>query len=134
MTDAVLGEKERLQILLAEYNSLRTESTARMTSVYQVATMTALVLIWLLQQKDGGAPFYLGLTAAIVGLSICAWTLARDLGRAGIRVKQIEGEVNRRAGEPLLVWESEWGAQTSPIWGTRLMHRILHLNRPPYSD
>jgi hypothetical protein len=105
-----------------------------MTRVYQVATMTALVLIWLLQQKDGGAPFYLGLTAAIVGLSICAWTLARDLGRAGIRVKQIEREVNRRAGERLLVWESEWGAQTSPIWGTRLMHRILRLNRPPYSD
>jgi len=134
MPNTGLDEKDRIQIILAEYNSLRAESTARMTSVYQVATMTALVLIWLLQQKDGGAPLYLGLIAAIAGLSICAWTIARDLGRTGIRVRQIEGEINKRAGEDLMVWESKWGGQTSSLWGSQTMHRILRLNRPPYSD
>jgi hypothetical protein len=133
MSDTGLGEKERLQVLLAEYSSLRSEINARMTSVYTVASFSAAVVIWLLQQ-DAGHRLYLGLAAAVVGLSICAWTLTRDLVRTALRVKQIELEVNRRVGERLMVWETEWGGQTSSLWGDRLLHTILHLNRPPYSD
>lgn len=36
-------EKERIQILLAEYTSLRTEINARMTSVYTVASFGVAV-------------------------------------------------------------------------------------------
>jgi hypothetical protein len=132
MTDTGLGDKERLQILLAEYGSLRSEINARMTSVYTVASFAAAVVIWLLQQVDP-ARIYLGLVAAVVGLSLCTWALMRDLVRTALRVKQIEMEVNRRAGERLMVWETEWGGQTSLLWSGRVLRKILRLNRPPYS-
>jgi hypothetical protein len=132
MTETSIGAKEQLKILLAEYTSLRTEANARVTSIYQVASITAAVVIWLL--KDGGGPFYLYFIAAFLGLFICAWNLARDLGRTGIRIKQIETEINKRAGEHLMVWENEWGGQASKLWGSPIVHCILGLNRPPYSS
>jgi hypothetical protein len=135
MTKNGIGEKERLQVLLTEYTSLRSEINVRMSSVYQVAWITAAVTIYLLQQEeDGGIPLILGFVAGLIGLLICAWTLARDLVRAALRVKQIEFEVNRRAGEQLLVWETEWGGQTSRLWGARTFRKILLLDRPPYSN
>lgn len=129
-----IGEKERIQILLSEYTSLRSEINTRMSSVYTVASITAAVVIWLLQREDADRALYLGLAASIAGLFICAWTLARDLVRAALRVKQIERDINRRAGEKLLVWESEWGGQTSSLWRARMLHSVLGLNRPPYSN
>jgi hypothetical protein len=131
MVDTGIGEKERVQILLAEYTSLRSEINARMTSVYTVASFTAGIVIWLLQQQAGS--LYLGLAAAGIGLTLCAWALMRDLVRTALRVREIEAEVNRRAGERLLVWETEWGGQTSSLWGGRLLRKALHLNRPPYT-
>ena len=42
-----LGEKERIQILLTEYASLRAEINARISSIYQVAAIIALITTWL---------------------------------------------------------------------------------------
>jgi hypothetical protein len=133
MTNGDIGAKEHIQILLAEYNSLRSEINARMSSVYQVVAITAVVAVWLLQQRFG-MRLYLGVAAAAVGLALCAWALMRDCVRAALRVKQLEREINRRAGEHLLVWESEWGGQTSSLWALRVLHILLGVNRPPYSE
>jgi O-antigen ligase len=132
MTENAIGEKERVQILLAEYSSLRAEILARTTSVYQVAAISALAAIWLLQQPFGKR-LLVGGILAVVGLSICAWVLARDSMRAALRVQELETEINRRAGEHLLVWDNEWGGMTTPLWGSRIIRSILGLNRPPYS-
>jgi hypothetical protein len=132
MTDNTIGEKERIQILLAEYNSLRSEILARTTSVYQVAAISALAAIWLLQQQIGKR-LLVGGTLAVIGLSICAWVLARDSMRAALRVQELEKEINRRAGEHLLVWDNEWGGMTTTLWGSRTIRILLGLNRPPYS-
>jgi hypothetical protein len=133
MMDEKIEQKDRIQILLAEYGGLRSEIHARSSSIYQVATIAALILIWLLQQQIG-MRLFLGATAAMLGLLLCAWALTRDLVRAALRIKQIESDINRRAGEELLVWETKWGGQTSTLWSARLLRIILGLNRPPYSN
>src|SRR5579862_4409121 len=132
MPDNAVREKEWIQILLAEYNGLRAEINARMSSVYQVATITALVAVFLLQQQDR-TRLGLGLLAGALGLGICAWAIARDLVRAALRLKELEREINALAGRHLMVWETEWGGQTSSLWSARILRILLRLNRPPYS-
>jgi len=65
MSESAIGQKERIQILLTEYASLRSEINARMTSVYQVAAVTAVAVTWLLQQTDSST-LYRGLWVAVV--------------------------------------------------------------------
>jgi hypothetical protein len=133
MTDSGIGEKEQIQILLAEYSSLRSEINSRITSVYQVAAIAAVAAAWLLQQTLG-ARFFIGVALTIIGLSLCAWVLIRDCIRASIRVQELEKEINRRAGDRLLVWETEWGGnKASPLWRNNIIHILLRLTRPPYS-
>src|SRR2546429_9833436 len=104
MSNGELGEKEKIQIRLAEYNTLRAEIIARTTNAYQVWGLIAVVVIWILQQPIG-LTLAIGVTLAVVGLSFGLWSLTRDVIRAGIRVQEIEREINDRAGEKLLVWE-----------------------------
>ena len=132
MTDQTIGEKERIQILIAEYSSLRSQLIARTTSIYQVAAILAIAAIWLLQQQIG-MMLWMGGGLTVIGISACAWCLARDCMRAALRVRELENEINRRAGERLLVWDSEWGSMNERIWSSRITHTVLGLNRPPYS-
>jgi hypothetical protein len=131
MTDVSIGEKEKVQILLAEYSSLRSEINARMSSIYQVAAIVAVTMIWLLNQNFGPT-LVVGWALALIGLFLCGWALTRDCVRAALRVRELEREINRRANDHLLVWECEWGGQTSSIWSNRLLYAFLRLNRPPY--
>jgi hypothetical protein len=110
-----IGEKERIQILLAEYTSLRTEINARLSSFYVGAGWTTVAIIWLLQQPNNYA-FWIGFLIWGIGAAYCARVLGFDSANAGRRVREIEHEVNRRAGERLLVWESERGGLNRSYW------------------
>lgn len=110
-----IGEREKLQVLLAEYASLRSESNARISSSYVVVSAIALVIVWLSQQPVSlfwSIAFLVGL----VGFAYCARVLTFDTLNAAVRVRELEQEINRRVGERLLVWESERGGLNSGYW------------------
>ena len=128
MSNGELGEKEKIQIRLAEYNTLRAEIIARTTNAYQVWGLIAVVVIWILQQPVGST-LAIGVTLAVVGLSFGLWSLTRDVIRAGIRVQEIEREINDRAGEKLLVWENERGGLSERPFDSNRIPSFFRLKR-----
>jgi hypothetical protein len=131
MTDEKIGEKEKIQILLAECNSLRAEINARISSSFTVYSIAAAVFVWLLGQQFGTS-LLIGSLLAAVGLTALAVAIIHDCVRAALRVMQIEREINKRANERLLVWETYWGGQAGGAWRSSRLRKLLRLDRPPY--
>ena len=53
-----------------------------------------------------------------VTIYCCAiWFTIRDIHKAASRLREIERNINLRAGETLLVWESVWGGAIKGWWG-----------------
>jgi len=115
MAETELGKREKIQILLAEYSSLRTEINARISSTYQVVGIGAALIAWLLQQPIGSA-FWIGLSIAAVGALLCVRFLTYDGTNAAVRVRELETQINELVGEKLLLWESERGGLNAGYW------------------
>lgn len=105
-----LSEKEKIQILLSEYTAVRTEIVSRTGYSFQIGVVVAAVITWLLQQPPITWQVAIGL--AVVALFVLWFSLLniRDTWRVADRIKELEHEINSRAGEHLLVWERLWGA------------------------
>jgi hypothetical protein len=103
-----LTEKDRIQILLAEYGALKAEVLGRTSFGFQIAAVAFAAVTWFLQQPLTGKPWYFwpGMVAVIASFCIAVFVNQRDLSRAAYRIKELEHEVNSRAGESLLVWET----------------------------
>src|SRR5882672_8332261 len=106
-----LGQKEKIQILLAEYATLRTEITGRIGYGFQIGGISAAIITWLLQQAltNSSVLLLLGSVILLLGVLGFSWINVRDLFRNARRVREIEFEINSRAGEYLLLWEMLWG-------------------------
>jgi len=124
MSEDQLGPKEKIAILALEYTSLRSEINVRMSSIYQVVAVFAAVSAWMLQQPLGWHLLLAGCMATI-GFATCIWFLARDSIKAAIRVQELEFEINKRAGEKLLIWESELGGLPHGYWQFGYFFRLL---------
>jgi len=109
MVDHELGEKEIISILALEYNSLRSHINARMSSIAQILAfaVSAAALVSKLQSNGNTAAAIVVVLGAL-GVAL----LSRDVAKAGKQVQHLEAEINRRANEKLLVWESELGGLT----------------------
>jgi hypothetical protein len=111
---SALGQKERITILLAEYSSLRTETISRTALGFQVGAVTTVAITWLLQQVTSPNQsfawyFWAGVVLIIVGVAVFGALNGRDVARAAGRVRELEKEINSRAGEHLLRWEQVYG-------------------------
>jgi hypothetical protein len=115
MVECDIGQKEKIQILLAEYSSLRSEINARVSSVYSCISVLIFLIVFVLQQP-GGRNFYAGIFIAVLGAAICGRFLAYDSFSAARRVREIETAINEKAKENLLVWESKRGGLTAGHW------------------
>jgi len=109
-----LGQKDRIQILLSEYSTLRSEILSRTGFGFQIAAVAAAVITWFIQQplSNHSAYFWLAVIGIAFSFSISIFVNVRDLTRAAYRVKELEHEIDSRAGEHLLVWESLSGVLT----------------------
>ncbi|MGH6769770.1 MAG: hypothetical protein ACRECO_12215 [Xanthobacteraceae bacterium] len=109
-----LSQKDRIQILLSEYAALRAEIVARTSFGFQIAAVALAGITWFMQQSLIARPWYFWLIMAGVGACfvIAIFVNTRDLSRAAHRIKEIEHEVNSRAGEHLLIWETLGGVAT----------------------
>jgi len=127
-----LTQKDRIQILLAEYASLRYEILARTSYGFQIMA----IFTWIVAQSSGSLSnlFWIVLTVIGIGFCISIFVNIRDLKKAAYRVKELEHEINSRAGEHLLIWESLSGALTRMGLIRSFFSRIEPLPRAELRD
>lgn len=132
MSTEQIGEKEKAQILLNEYNSLRSEINARLSNVFQVGAIAAGTLALAYQQRvDGRAVVSKWIIFGVsAGLAFSIWVLFRNFYKAALRVQQLESDINGRAKETLLLWENKWGGLAGNPRVRECVLRVLKV-RPP---
>lgn len=112
MPELPFSAEEKVKILLSEYTGLRAEIIAKTGHGLQVSGFVVTALSFLVAQTQSWLTAYV--VALIVLLVLVAGMLTiRDVARASKRIRQIELDVNHRAGDKLLVWETDWG------WGKK---------------
>ena len=112
-----IEDKDKINILLKEYDTLREETLSRMNNRFVMLGMTAAFLGFVLFSDNVRLDSHmLGLTLRTIVL-VCGimvvlaiWLFFGYLvGTLARRVAAIERHVNQIAGERLLRWESEFG-------------------------
>jgi hypothetical protein len=103
-----LSARDKIQILLAEYNTLRAEVLMRGGTALQV-TAIAAALLALLLQRDTDLRFWLGFGVLVCGVVTFTWIIAGNIGKLAGRIRELEQDINTRAREPLLCWETKHG-------------------------
>jgi ABC-type transport system involved in Fe-S cluster assembly fused permease/ATPase subunit len=125
--DDSIKEFQKIQILLAEYSTLRTEVLSRYNAQFQSSAVLVTVFIGLtvLTSTNGLKPVLIALmiVTALIFIAVLIW-IDVDIAKAARRLRAIEADVNQRAGERLLVWETDTGL--GGIVGR-------HILRPPIS-
>ena len=126
-------QARKIPVLLAEYNTLRSEVMTARTNVTQTITITATIVVAAL-----GFTFKTGVTwhavilfAAVTSLALLYLYFAfrwneRNTRAFTSRIREIESDVNRRVGERLLLWETDYG------WGS-IFPRNLNSEYKGYS-
>ena len=125
-------ERQKITILLAEYNTLRAEIIAAKGSAWQAVSLIVPVIVAIVG-------FYVSTTMhptfSIVGSGVgfivviilfAVWGVDMSTRKFAGRLRELEDDINRRAGERLLLWENEHG------WGSML--RKTHVPNPPQSN
>ncbi|MEA2416769.1 MAG: hypothetical protein QOI58_3426 [Thermoanaerobaculia bacterium] len=109
-----LTANDRIHILLSEYSTLRAEIVSRTANGFTLTTIGITVLIWVLKELSTNSPLHswLGAFTLLVVLGLGVFVNLRDITRAARRVKSLEHEINSRAGEHLLIWETLSGVAT----------------------
>jgi hypothetical protein len=122
-----LGEKEKAQILLSEYNSLRMEINERISNAFQVGAIGVATLA--LCSQLGMATTHV-MTVLILGIAGLLWIIFHNFLNAGLRVRELENSLNERAKEKLLVWENELGGLAVTGWWLDFLVMMFKLNSP----
>jgi len=116
-----LSSYEKIEILLHEYDTLREEliskSTAYFNMMIQVCVVFAgfvggaAVLSQINVINSGHLIVIVAVSVALLFASLAGAIAAHmyDIRRLSRRVREIELDINSRAGERLLVWESKYG-------------------------
>ena len=99
-----MDQKDKIQILLAEYTTLRSELIARTGYGFQIEAAIAAIITWLLQQPFTSGLF-LGFVFVVLGALLFARVNIRDWDKAAAEVRDLEHGINSRAGEHLLTHE-----------------------------
>jgi hypothetical protein len=110
-THAECAQKDKITILLSEYNTLRSELVARTGFGFQIGAVGVVLITWLLHELKDNAHWYLLVIFVCIPIVILYIKVnKRDIWRLARRLKELEYEINSRAREYLLVWETLWGA------------------------
>jgi hypothetical protein len=106
-----IGAKERLQVLIAEYNTLRAEAIQRNSVLIQIMTVGGTVLTTILTASIAyGSWAIFTLVVVLSNVLLVAYKVIEfDILRFSVRLRALEEEINCRAGERLLIWETEQG-------------------------
>jgi len=110
MVDATITEKDRVQVLLAEYQSLRSQIIARGGSMIQTATI-GVVGLGIVASQLRGHP-YMSVSILVI-FGVLTFFITRIImmytAEEAAQIRRLERDVNARTGESLLTWESDRG-------------------------
>jgi ABC-type uncharacterized transport system permease subunit len=112
-----ISTEEKIKILLHEYATLRQEIIARTGHGFQLMSVGSVLLAWVIITQTRASLFWPALAIAVTVFLVAAWFTLRDIRKAATRIQELEKDINRRAGEELLVWESKWGGVVTGFWG-----------------
>jgi hypothetical protein len=115
-TNKPFSEEDKVRILLHEHGTLRSEVSARTNNLYQLGAAGTALFVWIMGRPLGFG-FWFALTTSLVVILYFYWLISRDIKKAATRLRELEKEINSRAGETLLVWETRWGGAVTGIWG-----------------
>jgi predicted lysophospholipase L1 biosynthesis ABC-type transport system permease subunit len=107
-----ISDKEKIAILLKEYDTLRAEIIARTTGSFQMIAVTALLTAALMTSWSSRSPdalFWICLLGVVLTAFAFVAVAHRNINRLARRIMKIEDYVNRLAGSEILAWESKWG-------------------------
>jgi hypothetical protein len=112
-----LSRMEQIQILMAEYNTLRTEILQAGSTTVAIGVIVAAY-----------SPFFGATLLLVLPLIIfLAWRVVDfDTKRNAIRLRELEAVINRLAGSRLLAWETDHGG----VWPEANKQRIEHVVSP----
>lgn len=111
-----MDQGQKIAILIAEYNNLKSETVARTGHGFQIVGFSITALsIWAAEAAN--ARTWLALAVIIVSLVTGGWFTFREITKANRRIREIEIDVNDRVGEDLLVWENLWDGRATGFWG-----------------
>jgi hypothetical protein len=105
--------KDKIQILLNEYNSLRTEVIHRTNNLYQMIAVGAVLFSLALARPYMDVRFWFAISIGVGVLAVFGFLIHNDLEKAARRLRELESDINHRAGETLLIWETVWGGVKS---------------------
>lgn len=102
---------QRIQILLAEYATLRAELLSRYTAQFQSGGIAAIILLSIITlAATKNSSFLLLLVADAILFGAVMFWIDVDIAKAARRLRALEQEINTMAGEPpLLKWETFFG-------------------------
>ena len=110
-----ITDKERIPILLAEYNTLRAEMMQRYTGfvsfiTISIASGVTIVGVVSLQQNPRATQHAVILGVCLfMFLIIVGFVINRDFFRLAAHLRRLENKINMKAGERLLTWETDHG-------------------------
>jgi len=110
-----IGEKDKITILLHEYDTLRQEIVNRMNNGFQLLAVCAVLLTLLFQAKST-VMIVVGICVLIAVIVFGLWTTFGNINNAAARLRELEADTNTRAGEKLLIWESECAGALTGWW------------------
>jgi hypothetical protein len=113
---AQFSEEERVKVLLHEYATLRNEILTRTTHLYQLIAVGTVLFVWIMGQPLT-ARSWVVLGVGVFLIAFFYRLISRDIEKAARRLRELEEDINHRAGETLLVWERKWGGAVVGHWG-----------------
>jgi hypothetical protein len=106
---------QKISILLAEYNTLRAEVMAARSNVAQAAGIMSATLMAIFAFKYSTSmkgppllPWALLASAVIYFAILLTWNEMNTRGFTS-RLRELEEEIDKRAGERLMLWETDYG-------------------------
>jgi uncharacterized membrane protein YkgB len=117
MQDETFKSEEKVKILLAEYASLMSEIVARTGHGFQVSGFAITALAFLATAPSVTWRTILALTFIVLLLVGATFLTLRHVQLAAVRIREIERDVNRRAGENLMIWGISWPARRAYFLG-----------------
>lgn len=115
----IFGERDKIQVLLTEYTSLRTEIIHRVNNMYQLLAVVGALCGWAVTREKFDVRWWAAVVPVAIALIACWLMLNSNIRRVAAHLREIECSVNARAGENLLVWESTWGGFIATVIGRR---------------
>lgn len=106
-----LTRHQKIEILMREYDTLRTETLERISSWFQICGGAGAAVVGILVI---GAAYSAALAAVLLVIfPIPIFVMFRnvdfDMRELGSRIREIENQVNQLAEEDLLAWENHRG-------------------------